>query len=438
MSVREHTVESWPQERKSVALWRGLSSQGKVLTGGFIMLLGSAFVSLANFGFNIGVAHLLGPGDFSHAAAAVTLLMLASCINLAFQLVTAKLIAKNETVAARAVLYQALMKRAWMVGAVLTGALFVVRGPLTEYLRLPSPTLIDVLALGMLFYIPLGVRRGAMQGTCKFIRLSWNLTAEAIVKLLGAVIFIVMGTGVIGAVGAISMSVFAAFLLPADDAELRVKHSSQSATAASFMEGMQAIIFFVGQVIINNIDILMVKHYFAPEDAGIYAAIALVGRLLYFATWSVTSAMFPISAGERVERDSRKVIIVPLLFVTALSSLFVVFLAAFPDFVIRTLFGSGFHRTGVGVAELLTMNAIATGVYSLAVVLITYEMSRRIANTGWFQLVVSLLVVAGVAMFHGSLLQVIIVQQVLRLALLLAVSIPFFLESTRNLGQEAV
>ena len=46
---------------------------------------------------------------------------------------------------------------------------------------------------------------------------------------------------------------------------------------------------------------------------------------------------------------------------------------------------------------LLTMNAIATGTYALSVVLMTYEMSRRIANTGWFQLVVSGLVVAGVA-----------------------------------------
>jgi O-antigen/teichoic acid export membrane protein len=225
-------------------------------------------------------------------------------------------------------------------------------------------------------------------------------------------------------------------MLPADDAELRVK--SKSIFDSHFMEGMQAIIFFVGQVIINNVDILMVKHYFNAEDAGLYAAIALVGRLLYFATWSVTSAMFPVSAGSQVEKESRRTLIVPLLFVIALSSIFVIALSAFPNFVIHVLFGNGFHRVDVDLAQLLVMNAVATGIYALAVVLIAYEMSRRIANTGWFQLVVSVAVMGGVVFFHGSLLQVIVVQQVLRATLLLAVSIPFLFGHAHAVGEEAV
>jgi O-antigen/teichoic acid export membrane protein len=440
MSVSsEQAIRSWPPEsRVSSALkfLRRPGSGGKVLSGSMIMLAGSAFVSIANFGYNIGVAHLLGPGDFSQAAAAVTLLMLASCINLAFQLVSAKLIARAGTMQQKAAIYQALMKRAWYVGAGLTAFLFIVRQPLADYLRLPETRLVDVLALGMLFYIPLGVRRGAMQGLCKFVKLSTNLTAEAVVKLIGAISFIVMGSGVFGAVGAISLSVFAAYMLPADDAELRVK--SKGVFDSHFMEGMQAIIFFVGQVIINNVDILMVKHYFAAEEAGIYAAVALVGRLLYFATWSVTSAMFPVAAGARVEKESRRALIVPLLFVIALSSIFVVALAAFPNIVIRVLFGSGFHGTGINMAELLVMNAVATGIYALAVVLIAYEMSRRIANTGWFQLVVSVAVMGGVVLFHGSLVQVIVVQQVLRATLLLAVSIPFIFGHAHAVSEEAV
>ena len=97
MSVREQAIGSWPQSRMRTAIetLKAGSSEGKVLTGSVVMLAGSVLVSLANFGYNIGVAHLLGPGDFSQAAAAVTLLMLASCINLAYQLVTAKLIAKT-------------------------------------------------------------------------------------------------------------------------------------------------------------------------------------------------------------------------------------------------------------------------------------------------------------------------------------------------------
>jgi hypothetical membrane protein len=86
---------------------------------------------------------------------------------------------------------------------------------------------------------------------------------------------------------------------------------------------------------------------------------------------------------------------------------------------------------------LLTMNAIATGTYALSVVLMTYEMSRRIANTGWLQLVVSGLVVAGVAVFHASLLEVIVVQQILRILLLFAVSVPFFIRGKASVQEAA-
>jgi O-antigen/teichoic acid export membrane protein len=431
VSVREQALGEWPQSRVRTAIdnLRAGSSESKILTGSVVMLGGSVLVSLANFGYNIGVAHLLGPGDFSQAAAAVTLLMLASCINLTGQLVTAKLVAKTSAPAERAAVYQYLLHRAWMVGFALSAVIVGTSRWTASYLRMPSPTLIVILGLGMLFYIPLGVLRGGMQGSCKFLRLSLNLAAEAFVKLSAAMLLILTGSGVTGAVAAISISVLAAFLLPAGDDELRQEPADYR--PGSFRESMQAIIFFIGQVIISNVDILMVKHYFAPDAAGIYAAVALVGRLLYFATWSVTSAMFPVSAGSTAESGGYRVLAVPLLFVAGLSTVFVIFLSSFPGLVIRTLFGNDFHRVGAGVEQLLAMNAIATAIYAVCVVLITYEMSRRIANTGWLQLVVSLLVVFAVSLVHQSLMQVIVIQQVLRVLLLVAVAYPFFRRTAR-------
>ena len=118
MSSKQHAVFEWAERKAGFAdrLLHSQQSRGLVLSGSVIMLVGSGFVSLANFGYNIGVAHLLGPSDFSHAAAAVTLLMLASCINLAFQLVTAKFIARNQQAGGRAAVYRTLMRQAWGIG----------------------------------------------------------------------------------------------------------------------------------------------------------------------------------------------------------------------------------------------------------------------------------------------------------------------------------
>jgi O-antigen/teichoic acid export membrane protein len=418
-----------------VRSWRGLlsgvrtghESHTKILTGSIVLLIGSVFVSLANFGYNIGVARLLGPSDFSHAAAAVTILMLISAITLAFQLVCTKLVAKADRIEDKAAVFQHLMKRAWGIGLGLGAFMLLTNSVLTSYLRLSSSWIIIVLAVGLTIYVPLGVKRGGLQGTCRFRGLSWNMAAEAIVKFVGAIVLIELGFGVLGAVAAISGSVIFAFLLPDNAKELRGPRSVPD-QPAPVGEARQAIVFFVGQVIISNIDILMVKHFFRPDEAGLYAAIALVGRLLYFGAWSIVSAMFPVSAESKMEKPVTTLLAFPLLMVTGMSALFVLLLATFPTLVFQSLFGSHFHSGVGGLNLLLTMNAAATGVYAIAVVLITYEMSRRIANTGWLQLVVSGLIVVGITWFHSTLLEVIVVQQVLRVLLLIAVAYPFVRE----------
>jgi O-antigen/teichoic acid export membrane protein len=410
-----HLLSCWTPES---------ATHAKMLNGSIVLLIGSIFVSLANFGYNIGVARLLGPSDFSHAAAAVTILMLVSALTLAFQLVCAKLVAKSNSLERKAAVFQHLMKRAWAIGIALGAFMLVANSVLTAYLRFSTPWIIILLALGLAIYVPLGVKRGGLQGTCRFKGLAWNMAAEAIVKFVGAIVLIEFGFGVLGAVAAISASVIFAFCLPDSARELRAS-PVRSTHSAPVGEARQAIVFFVGQVIISNIDILMVKHFFPADQAGLYAAIALVGRLLYFGAWSVVSAMFPVSAESDAERPAASLLAFPLLMVTGMSIAFVLILAAFPTFVFEALFGSHFHTGVGGLNLLLSMNAAATGVYAIAVVLITYEMSRRIANTGWLQLVVSGLIILGITWFHSTLLEVIIVQQVLRVLLLLAVAFPF-------------
>jgi O-antigen/teichoic acid export membrane protein len=191
-------------------------------------------------------------------------------------------------------------------------------------------------------------------------------------------------------------------------------------------EAVQAIVFFVGQVIINNIDILLVKHFFPSDPAGVYAAISQIGRLLYFASWfGVVNAMFPVAAAASTDQneDNRKAygIGLPLLLVLGLSVIFIIVAALFPHLIMGVIFGSRFIKIG----WLLALYAAGTGLYSLSVVLIAYEMSRRIANTGWLQLIFSGALVLGIGLFHGSLREVIMVRIVLMAVMLVLVALPF-------------
>jgi uncharacterized membrane protein YgdD (TMEM256/DUF423 family) len=100
-----------------------------------------------------------------------------------------------------------------------------------------------------------------------------------------------------------------------------------------------------------------------------------------------------------------------------------------PTSLWRAVLGAHFlSASQVAFSSLLGTYSAMTSIYSLAVVLLAYEMSRKIANATWVQLVFSALLPVGIALFHGSLQQVIMVQLVLMFGLLLAVSVPFIPE----------
>ncbi|MCU1333157.1 MAG: hypothetical protein JWM08_2149 [Candidatus Angelobacter sp.] len=420
MPHTESAMTLAPPDAPVVAARSQRSARSTMLNGSAIMIVAMMLVNVFNFAYNMVMARMLGPGAFGNINAAVTLLLLASCISLAFQLVCAKFVARNHSDSSKAAVVHSLLGKAWIVSLAVGAALFLAQKPVANYLNVPSPWIIGLLAVGIAAYAPLGVKRGAMQGVCGFPRLGANFVLEAFTRLFVGAGLVIAGYGVLGAVGAISASVIVACFVPRIPLQLRVRPGT--AEPPSYAEAIQAIVFFVGQVIINNIDILLVKHFFPSDPAGIYAAISQIGRLLYFASWfGVVNAMFPVAAAASPDQKKAHGIGLPLLLVLGLSLIFIAGAALFPHLIMGVIFGSRFIR----IDWLLALYAVATGLYSLSVVFIAYEMSRRIASTGWLQLIFSGALVLGIGLFHQSLHEVIIVRIVLMAAMLVLVALPF-------------
>ncbi len=418
----EAVVVKGPQE--PILLPPSSSARARIVSGSLILLAGSGLVGVANLVYNVAVARLLGPEGFGQATAVYTLLMLMSAVTLSFQIVCAKLVANHEALIEKGAVYKGLHAKAWRFGIGIALLMIIGRSLIAGYLNLPDTFLIVLLAVGTAFYIPLGARRGCMQGTYAFPLLAINLIVEGLVRLGGAFFLIKAGLGVRGAILASVAAVILAYLFAAPRSG--VEFTKGLTVPTSFREGLQAIVFFAGQVVINNFDIVLVKHFFASEEAGLYAAVALVGRFVNMCAWSVVSTMFPVSAASRTgDRAGRSVLFTSLLLVLLIVGVVIFGLSVVPGFFWKVMFGAQFELSRYGsIGHLLILYALATGVYSLSAVIIAYEMSRKIANTGWLQLAFSGALVLGIHWFHDSLQQVILVQLALMLFLLVVVLIP--------------
>ena len=124
----------------------GKTLNSQLLGGSLTLLAGSGLVGITNLVYNVVTAGLLGPTGFAHATAVYTILMLLSCITLAFQVVCAKYVAKSASPEDRSEVFAGLHQRSWIAGIGIGLLLFLFRNPLTSYLNLPDPVFMSMLA----------------------------------------------------------------------------------------------------------------------------------------------------------------------------------------------------------------------------------------------------------------------------------------------------
>lgn len=421
-----------PEILENSASPRPRSLRAKIVSGSFILLTGSGLATILNFIYNVAIARFLGPGGFGDATVVYTLLTLLSAVTLSFQIVSAKIVAQQKTVDGKYSGYRGFHQGAWACGAATALALFFLRGDISSYLNLPSPHLVSLLAFGVAFYVPLGSRRGYLQGAFGFRRLAGSLVLEGAARLGGSLLMILLGQGVAGVIAANSAAVAVAYL--AINPERGLTLAPVLPLPRALREMFQALVFYSGQMLINNSDIVLVKHFFLADQAGLYAAVAMVGRVVFSLSSAVVNSMFPLVAGTRdEERKDLTVIATSLLLVLGIGVILALGLRFAPDRIWTMFFGAKFHIAGVhGLPYLLSLYAITTVIYSLSAVIITYEMSYKIANTSWVQLASSGLIILGIYEFHSSLREVILVQLVLMLVLLLLIALPFFYLAVRS------
>jgi O-antigen/teichoic acid export membrane protein len=412
------------------------SLHARILSGSFVLLLGSGLAAAINFAYNVAVARVLGPTAFGHATAVYTLLTLISAVTLSFQIVPAKVVAQQSTQEAKAAVFRDFHRGAWGCGVIIALLMFLFQSGISAFLKLPNPVLVELIAIGAAFYVPLGSRRGYIQGAYGFRSLSTSLVLEGVVRLTGSLLLVGLGLGVRGVIAANAAAIAVAYFAAAP--KLPPPVPNQLRLSYALRESMQAIVFFAGQVLINNCDIVLVKHFFTPAMAGLYAAVAMVGRVIFAFSQAVVNSMFPLVAGTGdEERKDLKVIATSLLLVLGIGCSVALALRFAPAAIWTTFFGPGFTIAGkYGLPYLLSLYAVTTVVYCLSVVMITYEMSYKIANTSWIQLAFSGLLVAGLCEFHSSLREVILVQLILMAALLILVASPFVINS--RIGSKSV
>lgn len=391
-------------------------TDSSIFAGSAMLFASMTFVNIGNYLYNLILGRWLGPVRFAELSLIVTLMLVVTLVTSTFQTITAKFAAvhtANGNWVGLAGLQGWLGRRAWVLGGVVMGLLVLGAPLLSRFFHTGSIWPFVLLAVGAPIYFAQGVDRGVLQGRTRLGPLMVSYQVEMWVRLVVGVALVALGYAVNGAVLGITLS-FAATWLVARRALVDVHRLPDGPMLLSPRErrlirtfAIPVALALTGQVLINNSDILIVKRFFPDEAAGHYAALALIGRMVFFATWSVVTMLFPIVAQkqERGERH-RHLLLISLGLVTLVAGGIVVVTYAVPELIVSLLFGAAYAP----IASLLWLYAIATALFAMANVVVSYRLS---AGNGQGSILVAaggVMQVIALWLFHADLRQVVVVQ----------------------------
>jgi O-antigen/teichoic acid export membrane protein len=397
-----------------------------------LFMLSVLIVNGGNYLYNLILGRILGPAQFADAAVLITFLLVLSFAAMTFQLVTAKFSVLFENDVFKSFISK-VFKNALLVGIIFGILIILGAGVLQNLFNTSSSMMFIIFGFGVPLYFLMSVNRGVFQGKKAFKNLSITYQTEMLSRLvitLGLILIFDIKSSVVISVGILASFLFGLFpfnfknLFPKKPLKLSGVHTKNIRhffIITAFYE--------LTQIIINNSDILLVKHFFESYDAGLYASLALIGRIVYFIAWMFVMLLLPTVV--ELKKEGKKT--APTLFkyvgyIAAISITIILACLAFPQTIITLLFGDSY----ISMAPLLWKYAIATSMFAISNIFAYYYLSLDkyvpVVISGVFGMLQMLLVI----FYHDSLEQVVYMQIIAMMLLLIIQLIYFKYDSNRS------
>ncbi len=390
-------------------------------------LLSTLVVNGGNYLYNLLLGRMLGPKAFAETALMVTLLLVLSFLGMTFQLSVAKFTAQFDQEQKEAIVARIQGYAIW-IGGVIGITVVLSASMLQNFFNTQNALMFQFFGIGIPIYFIMSVNRGHFQGLEEFTKLSFSYQSEMWGRLLITLIALVLipaQHGVLVAVGILVSMVLGLFPLK----RLKIDFFGSQGLDPMLLKQIRNFIYVTAfyeltQILINNSDILLVKRFFDAEQAGLYAALALIGRVVYFVAWMFVMLLLPeVVKAKKEGRNTAPMLFKYVGYIALLSVGIVTLCAVFPELIISLLFGDQY----VSMAGLLWQYALATSLFAIANIFTYYFLSLDQYRPIWFSSFFGLSQVVLIVLFHQSLTTVVQVQLIAMLALLIT-QIIYFLE----------
>ncbi len=375
--------------------------------GAIILFVTMNIFNVLNYLFHFAMARewMLGPEGYGTLAVLMSIIYIYGIPTEAIQNIitklTSKLNVKHENKKIKFLINKSL-KKGFKIAIIIFLFSIIISIFLSYFLRINFwLILLTNLIVFISFSSP--VARGVLQGRKKFISLGNSMIIESCLKLFFAISLVLFGFKVFGAMIGVLLGVFAGFIFSLYfSRDILSEKEKKVSFPKAYSMGIPYFLVMLAILLVFSLDIILAKRFFAPELAGKYAVLSMLGKMIYLGTFGISKAMFPLTS-ERKEtnQNSSGLFYKSLILIIIICVISVLVYAMFPKLIISILFGSVYLE----MAPYLVYSAIALSFLSLTNLVLIYGLSTDKLRKTRFLFIFVVIEVVLLSLFHDTILQ---------------------------------
>jgi O-antigen/teichoic acid export membrane protein len=381
------------------------------VSGTLVVSVGSLLAGFFNYLLQFFLGRTLSISDFGVFNAllslSVILTVLSGSLSAALIKSVADLQAEDRTDVLTK-LFKRLSFAFMLLGIGIFGLIYLFKSYIMSFFFVGSLSYI----LGFAFYMSISfvgiLAPSFLQGLLRFKSFAIWTSLSSLIRLLIPVVFVILGLKVGGVFVGVGLSILLAYVLSMP----MLKKNFSLFEQISLKGYYKKLIVFAGPVVfvqlgmtlLNNVDVILVKHFFAAETAGLYSGVVTLGKLFLFGAGTVCVVMYPQIASSFAKKEDvfRKVEPFLLIQLAVLVCGFLVF-SFLPELVTRFMFGDKYLAS----VEYLPRFAIFVGFYVITNFFTLFFLAINKTKIFILHISAAILQLVLINYFHGSIRSVI-------------------------------
>ena len=383
----------------------------ELITGTFLIFVGSMIGNVFAFLLNLFLARNLSYSDYGIYASLLSVITLAlipaGSMNTIILRFSSNYFSKGELDKLKS-FYKKIGKFLLLLslGIFLVFALF---SPLIkDYLHLDNILYVFVVGMVLFIFYLQTLNLSFLQGLMKFGFLSFVFSFNGLLRLTMSVLLVFLGLKAYGGLGAMFFMALGSFLIcfiPMKNFLGKKEKPINIPTKEIMDYALPAFLVVLFMTSFTSSDVILVKHFFNSQQAGLYAGLSLVGKVIFYFTAPIPSVMFPLVIKRyNLGIKFNKLFYLALGLVFIPSFLITYFYFIYPDFVIKLFLGG---RGYLSIAPYAGLFAFYLMVFSLLNLVVMFFLSLNKTKITPLVVVGALTQILLIYNFHSSFSEVI-------------------------------